>query len=151
MYTWKYERNRDFFPECFYFSPPVAGLFSPARVRGMQAARVCARAQVWVPARLRGGCSRRAKLRNLASKGGEGFHPARARQAHGNLELSLFLFFTALLLLLAACCFFWSIPVGSHGRYHSSASSFLLCVNHERCCCACVWERSCACVRVLQQ
>ena len=41
------------------FSLPAAGLFSRSRLRGTQGAHVQTKAQVWVPAALRGACSGR--------------------------------------------------------------------------------------------
>ena len=64
----------------------------------MQGARVYITVQVWVPAGLRGTCSGRSKLRNLASNRDETFRLARAKQVHGNPKLSMF--HTAAVLLL---------------------------------------------------
>ena len=73
-----------FFPEYFCFSPPVGGLFSRSRLRGMQGVRVYITALVWVPTGLRGACSGSSKSRILADNPGEPFRPTRAKQDDGN-------------------------------------------------------------------
>ena len=87
--------QRGFFSGIILFSPPVAGLFSRSRPWGTQRARVCASAQVWVPAELRGTCSGRSKSRNLADNRGEAFRPARAKQSHGNPDCHVSFFFNS--------------------------------------------------------
>ena len=69
----------DIFARCF---PAPAGPFSRSRLRGTHGARLYTTVQVWVPARLRGACSKHSISPNLASTRGIAFRPAIANHAN---------------------------------------------------------------------
>ena len=105
---------------------------------------------MWVPAGLRAAHPGRSKPRNLASKHGTAFRPAKANHARANPKKCVCVlvhFFTYLLLLLkrqSSCQ-----RIRSHGRGTTAAlQAFLFCDSHERCFCEWVRERACVCACV---
>ena len=133
------------------------GLFSRSRLRGTQGARLYITAQVWVPAGLRGACSGRSKLRNLASNHGIAFRSARPNQAHANpkkvisLVFSRFRSFFHLSLLLFLNYHISSERLGSHDTTAALQAFHFVTDTNGAFACGFVSVRVCECHRQILQ
>ena len=124
--------------QAYLFRPPV---FSRALgCFGTNGGRVYSTVQVWAPAGLRGACSGRSKLRELALFHGIAFRDASTPSRRGPWEPLIFSYF-ALVLLDHTVPPAPKLCTLRQRRYNSSrTSSFPLCDGHGRCfyVCTCV-------------
>ena len=115
----------------------AAGLFSRSWLRGTQGERLYTRRKFLAPAGLRGACSGRSELRELARNHGVAFHRAIPNEAHANPQ-DVIVFYSSFIFspLSAALSQLPRQPSkGRQPRCKSRSLSFSLCDCHDACVC----------------